>query len=165
MPSPSDELLLAIESMEKFYLEFPNVEVCESNHGMRLFRKARVTGMPSMVLRRYEEILNYPEGWKINESVEIDGVYYFHGEGLSQSSWRTAHEKLKQSIVIGHLHSGAGVMYSRNKRKQYFSMNAGCLIDPTHKAFDYGKHMLTKPNVGCGIVLDGEEAYFIPLKD
>jgi hypothetical protein len=165
LPSASDELKFAIEKLQPFYKEFPEVDVVESNHGMRMFRKARVTGLPSAVIRRYQEILEFPEGWHFVPDLEIDGVYVSHGESFNKTSWRNAFDKLKQSSVIGHIHSNGGVIYNRNRKKQYFSGNFGCLIDQRHQAFDYGKHILDKPTLGCGVVLDGEEAYFVPMPE
>lgn len=166
MPSASHELELAIESLERFYKEFPVVDIVESNHGMRIFKKARVSGLPSMVIRRYEEILKYPKNWTYHtDGIEIEKVYYFHGEGLNGGSWMRSHQRFKQSVVHGHLHSNAGVIYSQNRKNKFFVMNAGCLIDPFHKAFDYGKHFIEKPVIGCGVVIDGEEALFIPMPE
>lgn len=163
LPGPSDELEQAIENLKPFYKEFPDVDVVESNHGMRIFKKVRVSGLPSRVVKRYEEILEYPKGWNFVSDLEVDGVMVIHGEGFSRSSWRMAHDKFKQSVVMGHIHSGAGVVYSWTKKKKYFSANFGCLINPNHMAFDYGKHMAEKPTLGAGVVIDGQEAYFIPL--
>lgn len=164
LPSPSHELELAIESLQKFYLNFPNVEVVPSNHGIRIFKRARVSGLPLMILRRYEEILKFPKGWHMNsDAIDIDGVHYFHGEGLNHGTWKNAHHKLKQSAVFGHLHSNGGVVYSQSKKKRYFALNTGCLIDTNAKAFEYGRLYLDKPTIGCGVVIDGEEAFFVPM--
>jgi hypothetical protein len=165
MPSATEELEYAIDSLQAFYKEFKEVSVVESNHGLRIFKKARVSGLPTAVMRRYTEILEYPSGWHFVSEIECDGVYYLHGDGLNHSTWRTAHEKFKMSTVCGHLHSRAGVVYSRNRKKQYFAANFGCLIDPRHRAFDYGKNCLEKPTLGCGVVIEGSEAQFIPLID
>ena len=163
LPSPGDELELAIKHLRPFYKEFPEAEVLTSNHGMRLFKKFRVTGIPSKVVKRYEEILEFPKDWFLVDQTDIDGVLAIHGEGFSLSSWRMAHDKFKQSVVMGHIHSHAGVVYSQTKKKKFFSANFGCMINPSHVAFDYGKHLPEKPVIGSGVVIDGCEAYFIPL--
>lgn len=163
--SAADELKHAIEKLQPLYKEFPHVEVLESNHGMRIFKKARVSGLPSAVLRRYQEILEYPDGWTLHTHLEADGVYATHGEGFNRTSWKSAHEKMKQSVAIGHLHSNGGVVYSRNFKKMYFSANFGCLIDPRHTAFDYGRHISEKPTIGCGVIIDGEECYFVRMPE
>lgn len=164
-PSPGHELELAIESLERFYNAFPHVDVLESNHGYRIFKKAIASGLPSRVIRRYQEILNYPKGWAmVGPRLEVDGVLYVHGEGFNGSSWVHAHNRVKQSFVCGHIHSRGGVVYSQSHKRRYFSMNAGCLIDPKADAFRYAINSIEKPTLGCGVVIDGEEAYFIPMK-
>lgn len=164
--SASRELELAKESLERYYKDFPHVDVLESNHGMRIFKKNMVSGMPAKVLKRYEEILGFVKGWKlVGDHLLIDGVFYTHGEGISGGSWQLAHQKYKSSVVMGHLHSRAGVFYSQTKRYKHFTMNAGCLIDTTSEAFSYGKHIIEKPVLGCGVVIDGEQAMFIPMND
>ena len=115
------------------------------------------------MLKRYQEILGYPSGWFFEEKTEVDGVLAIHGEGFSRSTWRLAHDKFKQPVVMGHLHSGGGTVYSQSPKRRYFSMNAGCLIDTRMKAFDYGKHLPEKPTIGSSIVIDGEFAVFEPM--
>lgn len=163
LPGPNDELKWAIEKLQPFYKAFPECTVVESNHGMRIFKKARVTGLPSKVIKRYQDILEYPPGWEFVPEIEIDGVLYIHGEGFSRSSWRLAHEKHKQSVCMGHIHSAGGVFYSQTRKRRNFSANMGCLIDPRLQAFDYGKHLAEKPTIGSGAILSSEEAYFVPL--
>lgn len=163
-PSAGHELELANESLEKWQRAFPFVDVISSNHGMRIFRKGFATGFPRWVFKRYEEIFKFPKGWSFHpDGIECDRVSYIHGEGFSSGTWRMAHNKAKQSVVMGHLHSGAGVVYSQTKRR-HFAMNAGCLIDPGASAFAYGRHLIEKPMLGCGVVIDGDEAHFVPLK-
>jgi hypothetical protein len=164
LPSPSHELEMAIESLQKFYRHFPDVELVTSNHGIRIFKRARVSGLPSAVIRRYEEIMKFPKGWHMNrDGFDIEGVHYFHGEGLNHGTWKNAHQKLKMSAVFGHLHANGGVVYSQSKKKRYFALNTGCLINTTARAFDYGRLYLDKPTIGCGVVIDGEIAIFEPM--
>jgi hypothetical protein len=164
--SPARELELARESLARYYKEFPNVDVLESNHGARIFRKVLVSGLPRMVIKRYSELFGWPKGWHYaGDHLIIDGVYYTHGEGISGGSWHLAHQKLKCSVVLGHLHSRAGVIYSVTKRYKHFVLNAGCLIDTENEdgPFAYGKHIIEKPVLGCGLIVNGEQAMFIPM--
>lgn len=164
MPSASRELELAIESLERYYKVFPNVDVIESNHGIRIFKKAMVSGLPRMVIKRYEEILHYPSGWKlVGDHLLIDGVQYIHGDPFNGNNWIHAHSKMKSSVVLGHLHSRAGVYYSKTRKGSHFAMNCGALVDPDAPAFLYAKHMIEKPVLGCGVIIDGEQAMFIPM--
>lgn len=164
LPSPHDELELARDALEPYYLRFPEVVVIESNHSSRIFKKASSSGLPSQILKAYADIIEAPPGWSFHEiGFDFDGVHYTHGEGFSQTSWRTAFNKMRTSVVMGHLHSGAGIQFSETRRNRQFSMNTGCLIDARHKAFDYARFSHERAVLGCGIILDGEEVYFIPM--
>jgi UDP-2,3-diacylglucosamine pyrophosphatase LpxH len=163
MPNAGEELELAIKHLKPFYKEFPEAKVLSSNHGERIFKKCLVSGLPSAVIRRYAEILQYPVGWELVEETEIDEVLAMHGDPFNKSSWRIAHEKVKQSIVMGHIHSSAGIFYSQLRKKKLLCANFGCLIDVRRMAFDYGKKCIEKPCIGSGVVIDGEEAHFIPM--
>ena len=67
------------------------------------------------------------------------------------------------SVVMGHLHSVAGVHYGAGPKRRWFGLDVGCLIDREAYQFAYGKHLPKKPILGCGVVLDGE-GYFEPMK-
>ncbi len=160
--SPGKELELAVETLIPFYREFPEVLVCESNHTVRPWKKAFEAGLPAAFLPTYSKLLNAPDGWIWKNRHEVDGVLYIHGD--SGKSGAYAHQNyvkaFKQSVVIGHIHAHAGVQYDG----QLFGMNAGCLIDHTAYAFKYARNMATAVNLGVGIVMDGQAAYFIPMR-
>lgn len=160
-PSAGKELEEAITSLEPFYREFPSVMVCESNHTVRPWKKAFEAGLPASFLPTISRVLRAPDGWVWKKHWEVDGVFYHHGDmGVSGP---TAHlmlmKKLKQSVVIGHIHSYAGVNYEGT----YFAMNTGCLIDPDAICFKYAKNLPIPVNLGCGLVTGGREARFIPM--
>lgn len=161
--SPGHEYELMIESMQKLYRLFPKVKVCESNHGSRPLKKAFHYGLPRVFLRLQHEFMQAPVGWQWRSHWEIDKVLYLHGDSFNQSSWMRAYNIHRQSVVMGHLHSRAGVVYSNTAYSRVFAANFGCLINPEAYAFAYGKIYPEKPCLGAGIVLDGKEAYFIPL--
>lgn len=165
LPSPGDELKRAIEELQKWYLEWPHMDVCESNHGTRILKKALHVGLPRAALRAYKDIIKAPEGWNWFEEIIIDNVLYTHGESFSQSSWMTAYNRMRQSVVIGHLHSRAGVAYSQNRRGRLFAANSGCLISPDELPFQYAKHNTERVTLGCTVVIDGEECIFVPMNE
>jgi len=68
------------------------------------------------------------------------------------------------SVVLGHLHSNAGVIYNNNGHNQIFGMNAGCLIDRNSVAFRYGALSKTKQVLGCGVIESSRKAYFEALE-
>ncbi len=160
-PSAGKEMELAIEQLEPFYRAFPEVMVCESNHTVRPWKKAFEAGLPASFLPTMSRFLRAPDGWEWRNRWEVDGVLYHHGD-MGVSGF-TAHvqlmRKLKQSIVIGHIHSYAAVSYEG----ELFGMNAGCLIDPDAICFRYAKNMAIPVNLGCGIIIGGKQAHFIPM--
>jgi hypothetical protein len=42
-------------------------------------------------------------------------------------------------------------------------MGVGCGIDTRAYAFSYGRDFITKPTLGCGIVIDGIRPIFEPM--
>jgi len=160
-PNVSREISEAIEALTPFYREFPDMMVCESNHTLRLWKRAFEAGLPSSFLPTVAKVLNAPDGWIWRRHWEIDGVFYHHGDmGVSgQMAHVQLMKKLKQSVVIGHLHSYAGVNYEGT----FFAMNTGCLIDPEAMCFRYAKNLPIPVSLGCGIVIGGKHAHFIPM--
>ena len=154
------ELQAAIEGLIPFYRHFPDMMVCTSNHTVRPLKLAFQSGLPAAFYPSYSTMLNAPDGWQWDSEWEIDGVLYIHGEGKSGQGAHTAFMKAyKQSVVHGHIHSYAAVSHEGGM----FAMNAGCLIDADAYAFKYARHMPIPVNIGCGVVIDGKSAYFIPM--
>lgn len=155
------EINLAIKHLIPFYTAFPNVLVCESNHTHRVHAKAKKSGMPASSLKSIEEILKTPEGWIYKYCHTIDGVDYKHGTGKSGANAHINHAKATgRSTCIGHIHAHAGVNYLRYG---LFAANFACLIDNSAPCFDYAREMDDNIVLGCGIVIGGREAYFIPM--
>jgi hypothetical protein len=159
--SPGGELRSAIEALIPFYLAFPNVKVCVSNHTIRPHKLMKLTGLPAAMLPAYSTMLNAPDGWSWHEHIIIDGVRYMHGDQGKggKYGWTSNSEVYHQSVVVGHWHSKAGVFYDSDM----FNVNAGCLIDPTAYAFDYARHSHKKANLGCAVITRGRKATFIPM--
>lgn len=162
-PSPGDEFEQAMDQMRLLYAIFPHVQSCISNHTARPYRQATKHGIPSVFLRSYRDFMDAPSGWSWHDSVEIDGVRYFHGEGFSGPLGALkAAQAYMQPVVIGHLHSYAGVIFNANPKHLIWGLNAGCLIDRSQMAFHYAKHMAAKPILGVGLVRDGIPT-FLPM--
>ena len=161
--SAGDELKKAIKHLSGWYREFPVTNVCTSNHTARIFRRAFKYGIPRAYLRDYADFMKAPEGWQWEDSFEIDGVLYIHGEGFSGATGATkAAHAFMQPTVIGHLHSHAGIQYYANKKELIYGFNTGCLIDVNAYAFNYGKLYPIKPVLGIGLVVKGVPQ-FIPM--
>lgn len=161
---PTQELNKAKIFMRRLYSAFPNVESCISNHTDRPFRVASKFGIPRDFIRGYRELLDAPRTWSWHDRIVIDDVCYQHGEGYSgRNGAIQAAINNRQSTVIGHLHAHAGVLYHANENDLIFGMNVGCLIDIYAYAFRYGRTFKDKPVVGCGVVIEGFEPFFLPM--
>ncbi len=162
--SPGMELKALREGVKPLFKLFPKMLICTSNHGSLPLRRAFKFGLPSELIKSYKDILEMPDGWKIADNWEVDGVIYEHGEGFSgqQAAIKSANANM-QSTVIGHIHAFAGIQYSANSRYLIFGFNVGCLIDRHKYAFAYGKKIKAKPILGCGIIKNGVPT-FIPMK-
>jgi hypothetical protein len=155
------EIQVAKETLIPFYREFPDVMICESNHTVRPWKKAFDAGLPRSFLPTYAAILDAPDGWRWQSRWEVDGVIYIHGDAGRSGQYAHIHyvKAFKRSVAIGHIHSYAGVNYEGS----HFGINTGCLIDKEAYAFKYAKNAAINVNLGCGIIINGEHAYFIPM--
>lgn len=159
--SAGHELLKAIDCLKPLYLEFPDVRVATSNHGIRPFKKAYRAGIPSAYMKTYAQFMEAPAGWIWQDRWTVDGIVYEHGEGVSgsQGAMKKAMSNMR-STVIGHIHSHAGISYFNNGEKEIWGFNAGCLIDVKSYAMAYGKHSINKPIIGVGLVEAGVPHFF-----
>lgn len=163
--TPGREYELLMEDLQKFYRHIPELMICESNHDSRPWKRLFQAKLPEQLTKSISEFLHSPAGWKWErQNILFDGVTYTHGEGLSQSNWFRAYEKFKTSVVSGHLHSVGGCSYNQIQTKRFFSLNVGCLIDEKSFAFRYANNLVNRAVLGCGVVIDGEVGFFIPME-
>lgn len=163
LPGATEEISKGLQFMAQLYKLFPKVDVCISNHTSRPYLRAQEAGLPSIFLRGYTEWMQAPKGWNWHSKIEIDDTVFIHGEGLSGDGARLkACTLLQKNCVFGHLHSNAGISWFSTKEKLLFGFNVGCLIDPRSTYFDYGKHHLMRPIIGCGVIRDGLPI-FVPM--
>lgn len=155
------ELKEGVEHLRPFYLAFPDVLVCESNHTVRPWKKAFDAGLPAAFLPAVSKILDAPDGWVWKRSHSVDGVLYTHGDNGKSGQYAAANymKQAKQSVVIGHVHAYGSVFWEG----PHFGMNAGCLIDRDAYCFKYAKGALLDVSIGCGVVIEGRAAYFVPM--
>jgi predicted phosphodiesterase len=162
--SAEDEAAKAYKELRKWEKLFPKATVCIGNHDERHFRSARKANVPDRFLRTYKEVWETP-GWDWQFEHTIDDVLYEHGTGTSgkDAAINLAMQK-RRSMVIGHVHTYAGVKWHANPFDAIFGMNVGWGGDQRAYAFEYGKVFPVRPIVGCGIVLDGWYATFEPMR-
>lgn len=149
--------------VQRWYRDTQDSNVCVGNHDARNFRLAKKVGLPKAFLKDYAEVWDTPT-WKWDFEHRIDGVLYTHGTGVSgkDAAINLAIQR-RMSVVIGHIHSWAGAKFHANSDNLIFGMNVGCGIDVRAYAFAYGKDFPTRPILGCGVVIDGEQPIFFPM--
>lgn len=159
--SAGQELQAAIDALVPFYVEFPNMLVCESNHTVRPMKQMFEAGLPKAFHPSYATMLNAPDGWVWKERHLIDDTIYIHGDQgrCGKRGWAGNTETFHKSVVVGHMHSRAGVVYDNH----LFNMNTGCLIDEHAYVFKYASKVQTRANLGCGLVIGGKAAHFLPM--
>lgn len=154
----------ALEFMQDYYGLFPEQSFCISNHTIRPLKKAFMNGIPKAFLRDYKEFMQAPDACMWAHSFQYNGIKFEHGENVSgPMAAFLAAKANRQSTVIGHQHSHAGVIYSQTEKDLIFGLNTGCLIDTDAYAFHYGKAIREKPVLGCGVVI-GDVGFFLPMK-
>lgn len=160
LSSPGHELAAAKDALVPYFMAFPALRLCRSNHVDRLPNKAKKAGIPSCALRPIGEIIGAPSDWVWDHCWDIDGIRYEHGHELfgkwsiPKTALSRAPERNWCSTVFGHAHSVFGVNWIRTPAGRFFGMGVGCLVDETSRAFDYAGSKKTS-QLGCGVVLDG----------
>jgi len=162
--SAGREFELAMKDVEIYTRAFPKVTLIEGNHCTISKRQVATLGIPQFYLKDNKDLWNLPKGWVTTEQIEIDNVMYSHGTGCSGKNGALDRAiNNMQSSVIGHQHSFGGVQYKSNSKQLIFGLNAGCGVSINAYAFAYGRYSKNRETLGCGIVLNDAEAYFIPM--
>jgi len=164
------EIEITKDEVKKWAKAFPLLNMCTSNHGSRIAKKAFDAELPSQLLRNYEEIFSYPKGWNLKEEFIVCATKHEfvvqHGEGFSGVKGHIDAAMTNGiSTCIGHLHSFAGVSHIKTKHQEIWAVNSGCLIDQESYAFEYSKHSKFKATIGAAVILDGGRwPIWVPLK-
>lgn len=169
--SPMNELKEAKAHLKAWYKAFPKCQVLLGNHEDRLKKAAMKYGLTMALFKDSvetvcSEVLEFPKGWEYKYQVYMYGVRFFHGMGYGgKYAHQAAAVENGRSIVMGHLHTNAGTMWSANEDKIIFGLAVGCGIDRKSYAFGYGRDFRRKPILGCGVVSNhGKYAQFVPME-
>lgn len=165
MKSAGHELIEIRHYSAKLEKIFPDMELVESNHGLLPKRRAKAGGLPSAMLRSYNEILDVGPGWKWHTHLDIklpDGrmCRFVHNY---ESNAQTASKNLSMCLVQGHHHSKFEVLYWTDGRRHLWGATIGCLIDDKSRAFGYNKTQSKRPILGCMVIKNGTPI-LIPMR-
>lgn len=158
------EIKRATIFVSELYKVFPKMQIVYGNHDLRIYKVGKLVGIPAAAIRSPGELFNCPKTWLWDKECRIDDVIYFHGDGYSgpQGALNAAITR-RSSVSIGHIHSFGGVLYQNNGYNRVFGLNTGCLIDQASPAFRYAETSKNKATIGCGVIIEGVEAHFIPM--
>lgn len=159
LDSAGVELEKAKLVLEEVHDLFPNLLVCDSNHGSLIYRRAKAHGLPVQFIKKYRDILfpdhgapgwSWADAWVLNTPL---GPVRFQHQVSGDFMLNASHERT--SLVLGHEHGRFEVQYAASSSALYFGAYAGCLIDKDSMAFAYGKLHRKKPILGCMVITDG----------
>ena len=167
LPNPVDEFAQAKKQVKALHKAFPRADLLIGNHDSLPSRQASKLGLPEGVLRDFDRLWEL-DGWTIHPryaDLEINDVIYRHGDkgvGGLMAAYKNCKAEFK-SVVQGHLHAQAGVVYHANGSDCVFGMQVGCGVDHRHPAMNYGRVYAAKPVLGCGVVYSSKLAHFEPM--
>ena len=166
LKNPALEYDKARKQVAQLARAFPKADWMIGNHDALPSRQMVTAGLdPDALLKPQNEIWGIK--WKVHprfSKLEIDGVVYSHGDsgrGGIDAAHRQSADNFR-STVIGHFHGQAGVKWFANEHSRVFGLSVGCGVDQEALAMEYGRRFYRKPFLGCGVVLDGQRAYFEP---
>lgn len=159
LDSAGFELEKAKLVLEQVHELFPELLICDSNHGSLIYRRAKAHGLPVQFIKKYRDIL-FPNhgapGWSWGDAWVLQtplGKVRFQHLVSGDFMLNAAHERT--SLVLGHEHGRFEIQFAASSEALYFGAYAGCLIDHKSLAFAYGKLHRKKPILGCMVITDG----------
>ena len=153
------EIKKALKILHRFYRIFPEVDIMESNHDDRAYRKSRVAGIPREFLIPFRELVEAPPGWRWHNDLRItidstrEHLYFAHTK--TGGSLATAKDK-GCTAVIGHHHSRFGAVGFKPYKRVIYGVDAGCLISDKGSPYKYNKGDRGRPIQGCIVFIDGK---------
>ena len=156
------------EKLAPWFDAFPKMKLCTSNHGTRWQRLALESSIPSVLMRRYEEVLGCPDTWIWQKRWNINTKHPFtveHGDDYgTQYPHVLAAMHNAKSTVIGHHHSIGGIEHIQTNGMRIWGCASGSLIDFEAYAFNYARSGKRKPVIGTNVILDsGAMPIWCPL--
>lgn len=163
--SSGHELAKALGYLDTLHELFPKMQICHSNHGSLVYRKAHDHGTPMHLLKSYNEFTGIPsEDWQWLDQIIVtlpNGQEVCFRHSFSADCLR-ASQKMGMSICQGHYHSSFEIRYWQNHKGLHFGMTCGSLIDDKSLAFAYNKLQLSRPIIGAAYI-ENSQPYLIPM--
>lgn len=155
--SSGDEIKATQKFMKQLEQMFPEMHLMSSNHGDLFYRRAKHHGLPSHVMKSYNEVLGVGEGWKWHSDMIINlpngkDVYMCHGK--SQNGLKLS-QSLGMSVIQGHYHNSFNIQYWSSPKDLHWSLQVGCMVDDKSLAMAYNKLTVHRPVIGCAVIIDG----------
>jgi len=122
--SAGEELSRAIDKIKEWYKAFPVATVILGNHDKLIKRQAEKAGISSEWIKHYSEVLGTP-GWTFKAELFQDNVLYRHGIG-QKASPKSLTDMV--SIVQGHFHTEAYIVWKTGRKVKVFGMQVGCVV-------------------------------------
>lgn len=158
--SPVRELKNMRKEVKKLASIFPEVIITDSNHDARLWRKAKIAGIPREVLMPYIKMIgaeNYD--WKLvpeaRFTVDADRSNWFVQHHMAGTSIN-ASKHMVANMVLSHHHTRQGITRWCGPRADYWACDTGCLIDESGYAFAYQRLNQGKPTKGVLLIEEGQ---------
>ena len=153
------EIKKARKMSDKLAQLFPDLEIMESNHDDRAYKKGRVSGIPREFLVPFRDIVGAPSGWKWHRDLTItvdssrDQLFFAHTK--TGGAVGCARDKGCTSI-IGHHHTKFGMTAFRPNKKTLYAVDAGCLVSDKGSPFAYTKGNRNRAIQGCAVIISGK---------
>lgn len=155
-----DELKKGRKKIKRLGQLFPDLEVCESNHDDRAYKKSRIAGVPREFLIPYKEVIGAPKAWKWHRDLTLtvdatrEQIFFAHTKAGGSL---TCAKELGMTTVLGHQHTlfGAHSFKPVRKRRPVWGVDCGCLVSDKGSPFSYNKTYRGRPVTGCFIIAEG----------
>jgi len=160
MPSIDEEFDRARAQCARLFKLFPKAKYIVGNHCARVSRAFIEAGLPELLMPDAKTAFNLPDGWEVHkDSIEIDGVVFVHGDNKPADALSFA-KMIGKNVIMGDKHTKLKVEHLNNDYKPLWAANVGCGISRERKAFDYTKKHISKPIVGCCVLIGGNPMVF-----
>jgi len=164
--SAGEELIAARKEVARWVKAFPDMHCAVGNHDELGRRQAYGNGIPATYLKSFADVLGLPSTWRFRFNWQFDNAWQMtHGTGSSghDAAFKVAVNH-RVSTAQGHIHTAAGVKHHASNKDIIWGLQVGCGIDRKAYAFNYGRDFITKPILGCGLVLEGGKLpIFLPM--